>query len=326
MAAPRTVKGDPDNTGRVKVVCMKNKMWVIVVGASLAAGAFAQQVPDTAFAPPIPNPMYQAAKGPVVLLDEAHFNFHTADGRYQPFAALLRRDGYDVRASKLAFSKASLKDAKILVIANALAERNKTEWTLPTPPAFTDDEVRFVSDWVKAGGSLLLIVDHMPFPGAAENLARVFGIRFSNGYAIDPNVQGPMLFKPENGSLKAHAIVNGRTESEKVDSVATFTGSAFQVDGDVQPLLVLGPSVVSAITTTAGEITKDTLRVPVNGWFQGAVMRFGKGRVAVFGEAAMFSAQLAGPNKNPMGMNAPIASKNPQFLLNLMHWLSGKLN
>ena len=326
MAAPRTVKGDPDNTGRVKVVCMKNKMWVIAVGASLAVGAFAQQVPDTAFAPPIPNPMYQAAKGPVVLLDEAHFNFHTADGRYQPFAALLRRDGYDVRASKLAFSKASLKDAKILVIANALAERNKTEWTLPTPPAFTGDEVRFVSDWVKAGGSLLLIVDHMPFPGAAENLARVFGIRFSNGYAIDPNVQGPMLFKPENGSLNAHAIVNGRTESEKVDSVATFTGSAFQADGDVQPLLVLGPSVVSAITTTAGEITKETLRVPVNGWFQGAVMRFGKGRVAVFGEAAMFSAQLAGPNKNPMGMNAPIASKNPQFLLNLMHWLSGKLN
>ena len=155
MASPRTVKGDPDNTGRVKVVCMKNKMWVIAVGASLAVGAFAQQVPDTAFAPPIPNPMYQAAKGPVVLLDEAHFNFHTADGRYQPFAALLRRDGYDVRASKLAFSKASLKDAKIIVIANALAERNKTEWTLPTPPAFTDDEVRAVSDWVRAGGALL---------------------------------------------------------------------------------------------------------------------------------------------------------------------------
>jgi hypothetical protein len=151
-------------------------------------------------------------------------------------------------------------------------------------------------------------------------------IRFSNGYAIDPNVQGPMLFKPENGSLKAHAIVNGRTDSEKVDSVATFTGSAFQADGDVQPLLVLGPSVVSAITTTAGEITKDTPRVPVNGWYQGAVMRFGKGRVAIFGEAAMFSAQLAGPEKRQMGMNNPIASKNPQFLLNVMHWLSGKLN
>ena len=304
---------------------MKSKLSVIIVVAYLAGGALAQQVSDTAFAPPIPNPMYKAAQGPVVFLDEAHFNFHTADGRYQPFAALLRRDGYDVRASKLAFSKASLKEAKILVIANALAERNKTEWTLPTPSAFTDDEVTAVREWVRGGGSLLLIVDHMPFPGAAENLAKAFGIRFSNGYAIDPSVQGPMLFKSENGSLKAHAIVNGRSDSEKVDSVATFTGSAFQVDGDAQPLLVLGPSVVSAITTAAGQITKDTPRVPVNGWYQGAVMRSGKGRVAVFGEAAMFSAQLAGPNKRPMGMNDPIASKNPQFLLNVMHWLSGKL-
>jgi hypothetical protein len=304
---------------------MKNKIWIVVVAACLTVSAFAQQVPDTAFAPAIPDPMYKAGRGPVVLIDEAHFNFHTAEGRYQSFAALLRRDGYDVRASKLPFSKVSLQDAKILVIANALAERNKTEWTLPTPSASTDDEVRAVSDWVRSGGSLLLIVDHMPFPGAAENLAKAFGVRFSNGFAIDPQVQGPMVFKTENGSLKAHAIVNGRNDSEKVDSVATFTGSAFQVDGDAQPILVFGPAVLSAVTTTAGQITKDTPRVPVNGWYQGAVLRVGKGRVAVFGEAAMFSAQLAGPNKNPMGMNAPIASKNPQFLLNLIHWLSGKL-
>jgi hypothetical protein len=36
----------------------------------------------------------------------------------------------------------------------------------------------------------------------------------------------------------------------------------------------------------------------------------------------MFSAQLAGPDKRPMGMNAPEARENPQLLLNLMHWLS----
>src|SRR5688572_7929072 len=229
---------------------MKYTIWVSVIIAYLAIGTLAQQVSDTAFAPPIPNPMYKTGKGPVVLLDEAHSNYHTADGRYLPFATLLRRDGYDVRASKLPFSKASLKDAKILVIANATAERNKTEGALPAPAAFTADEVRALSDWVKAGGSLFLIVDHMPFPEAADNLARAFGIRFSNGYAIDPNVQSAvMLFKLDNGSLKAHAIVNGRTDSEKVDSVATFTGSAFQADGDVHPLLVLGPSVVSIMPT-----------------------------------------------------------------------------
>ena len=54
-------------------------------------------------------------------------------------------------------------------------------------------------------------------------------------------------------------------------------------------------------------------------------MEVGKGRVAIFGEAAMFSAQLAGPEKVPMGMNNPVAKQNPQFLLNVMRWLSGLL-
>ena len=50
-----------------------------------------------------------------------------------------------------------------------------------------------------------------------------------------------------------------------------------------------------------------------------------RGRVAAFGEAAMFSAQLGGPESLPMGMNAPEAGQNAQFLLNVFHWLSGDL-
>ncbi|MET0625867.1 MAG: DUF4350 domain-containing protein [Pyrinomonadaceae bacterium] len=298
---------------------------VVLASALLALSAQAQQVADTAFKPPIPNPAYRPGRGPVVLLDEAHFNFHTAEGRYKPFAELLRRDGYVVRASSLKFSKAALRGGRILVIANPLAERNQNDWTLPTPSAFSEEEVAAVRDWVKGGGSLLLIADHMPFPGAAETLALAFGVRFSNGYAVDSRAQGPMLFKLSDGSLKEHPITRGRANAERVDSVATFTGSAFQVEKGGQPLLVLGASVSSFMTTVAGQITNETPRVPVNGWYQGAVLRFGKGRVAVFGEAAMFSAQLAGPNRGPMGMNAPVAAQNPQFLLNVMHWLSGKL-
>ena len=52
---------------------------------------------------------------------------------------------------------------------------------------------------------------------------------------------------------------------------------------------------------------------------------YGKGRVAVFGEAAMFSAQLAGPERRPVGMNKPEAPQNPQFLLNLIHWLTRQI-
>lgn len=285
----------------------------------------AQQVADTDYKPPITKPAYAQGKGPLVLLDEAHFNFHTTTGRYQTFAALLRRDGYVVQGSTAKFSKESLQAAKILVIANALNERNADNWSLPTPSAFTDEEVVAVRAWVNNGGALLLIADHMPFPGAAEKLGAAFGIKFTNGYVRNQKSQSsPDVFQRSDNSLREHAITNGRNASEKIESVATFTGSAFQVV-IAQPLLVLGDAWVSLLPSTAGQFTPDTPRESVNGWLQGAVFPSGKGRVAVFGEAAMFSAQLAGPNRNPMGMNAPVAKQNYQFLLNVMQWLSGKL-
>ncbi|MEW6126862.1 MAG: DUF4350 domain-containing protein [Acidobacteriota bacterium] len=299
--------------------------FTILISMLLSVNSYGQQIADPAFKPPIANPLYATGRGPVILLDEAHFNFHTVDGRYQPFAEFIRRDGYVVQGSREKFSKAALQKGQILIIANALAEQNQSSWKLPTPTAFTDEEIASVRDWVKDGGALLLIVDHMPFPGAAENLAKAFGIRFSNGYAVDEKAQGPIVFKLADGLLKEHAITRGRNENEKVDSVATFTGSAFQIEGEAQPLLILGSSVVSVLTTVAGQVNDDTPRLPVKGWLQGATMKFGKGRIAIFGEAAMFSAQLAGANRTPVGMNAPIAAKNPQFLLNIMHWLSGKL-
>ncbi len=284
----------------------------------------AQQVADTEYQPPIAKPAYAISKGPLVLLDEAHFNFHTATGRYLAFAELLRRDGYVVQGSTAKFTKATLRAAKILVIANALNERNGSgNWTLPTPSAFTDEEIDAVREWVQRGGALLLIADHMPFAGAAEKLGAAFGIKFTNGYVRD-ETSGADVFQRSDGSLQNHLITNGRKAAEKVESIATFTGSAFQIP-KAEPLLVLGDSFISLLPDTAGQFTPTTPRLSVKGWLQGAVFNSGKGRVAVFGEAAMFSAQLAGPNRNPMGMNAPIAKQNYQFLLNVMHWLSGKL-
>jgi hypothetical protein len=39
----------------------------------------------------------------------------------------------------------------------------------------------------------------------------------------------------------------------------------------------------------------------------------------------MFSAQIAGPDRQPMGMNAPDAPHNFQSVPNVMHWLTRKL-
>jgi hypothetical protein len=291
------------------------------------ATAQSQQVADPDFKPKIEKPAFAEGKGPVVLLDEAHYNFHTASGRYQSFADLVRRDGYVVNPSKALFSKEALKAGKILVIANALSQRNQLNWNLPIDPSFTDDEVKAVREWVNDGGSLLLIVDHFPMPDTARKLAEAFGVHFHNGYAVDPQAPpGPLVYKRADKSLSDHSITRGRAANEKVDSVATFTGSAFQVDGGEPVLTFLGAEAFSYTPKAFGQPPdKDTPRRPINGWLQGATIKVGKGRVAVFGEAAMFSAQLAGPNKAPMGMNAPIAAQNPQFLLNVLHWLSGLL-
>src|SRR3712207_5972099 len=93
---------------------------LVSTGMLASSLALAQQIPDPAFNPSIADPAYAPGAGPLVLLDEAHHNFHTASGRYQAFANLLRRDGYVVEASKTPFTEASLARGRILVIANAL--------------------------------------------------------------------------------------------------------------------------------------------------------------------------------------------------------------
>ena len=44
--------------------------------------------------------------------------------------------------------------------------------------------------------------------------------------------------------------------------------------------------------------------------------------VAVFGEAAMFTAQRAGEARIPIGMNAPSAAQNSAFMLRVVRWLA----
>lgn len=133
-----------------------------------------------------------------------------------------------------------------------------------------------------------------------------------------------MIFRRADGSLAVSPITEGIRAGVRVDSVATFTGSAFRPPPGATSLLTFRPDVVSLNPDTAWTVLEDSPRTDVGGWSQGAVAEVGKGRVAVFGEAAMFSAQLAGPQGVPMGMNAPIAAQNPRFLLNLIEWLSAK--
>jgi hypothetical protein len=285
----------------------------------------AQQVADSAFHPDVGPAAFASGTGPHVVIDGGHHDFHTVDGRYLSFARLLRQDGYVVAGSDVPLDAKAFEGVDVLVIANALAERNAVadDWVLPTPSAFTAAEIAAVRAWVKGGGALLLIADHMPFPGAAHDLAAAFGFELRNGFAFEGSVRGPLVFRRSDGSLAGHSITDGLGPGARIDSVVTFTGEAFRPAPGATSILTFRPGVVSLEPNTAWTFHDDTPSVDVGGWSQGAVAEFGAGRVAVFGEAAMFSAQLAGAQRVPMGMNHPMAAENPRFLLNLVRWLSG---
>ncbi len=308
--------------------CGASVCLALILAQACATASGPGQSADLDFRPPIASPVFDVGAGPLVLVDEAHHNFHTAQGRYRPFAELLRRDGYVVRPSTETFTERSLAGAQILVISNALNVDDAEEWVLPNPPAFTRAEVATIGAWVERGGSLMLIADHMPFPGAAAELAESFGLLFVNGYALaDSGRRGRITFTRAEGTLGDHPVTNGRSASERIDAVTTFTGQAFRPrpGAQVEEILIMGEDVDVLLPTRASTFSETTPRVPADGWLQGAVLRHGVGRVAVFGEAAMFSAQVSGQQRFPMGMNDPDAGQNFQFLLNVVHWLSGEL-
>ena len=268
----------------------------------------------------VANPAFRAA-GPRVVIDAGHHNFHTADGRFAPFARLLANDGLRVGGSATILSDAALRGVAVLVIANPLAAINDPDrWYLPTPSAFTPDEIAAVRRFVEGGGGLLLVADHMPFAGAAHDLAAAFGVEYLNGFALSvpPDSEfRPDLFTRENGGLADDPIV------ADVRQVRTFTGSAFTVRGPAaRPLLKLSGAWTIFEPDTAWEFSAKTRRVSGEGKLQGATMTVGRGRVAVFGEAAMFTAQVRGPDRVPTGFRAPGAEQNKQFVLDIVRWLA----
>ena len=102
-------------------------------------------------------------------------------GRYKPFAELITSDGYQVIPNKEKFTRDVLNKGDILVIANALGAEGMGQPGAANP-AFTDAECDAVRDWVKEGGSLLLITDHAPMGSAAQCLAKRFGVNMSKGH------------------------------------------------------------------------------------------------------------------------------------------------
>lgn len=292
----------------------------------------AQQIADPDFIPTVDKPAY-TSRHPIVVLDEAHDNFHTASGRYKPFADLLRADGYRVVEGTQPFTVASLRGGEVLVIANAEGSGLTAANVNDPPSAFSDAECDAVRDWVQAGGSLLLIADHAPFGATAALLASRFGVEMGKGYAwaavgdgSEPSMT--VTYSRENGWLGTHPITRGVTR------VVTFTGQSLSVPPAAVALLKFGSaSYESSGANAQADVAafrsgKPTGARNVTGRAQGIAIEHGKGRVVIMGEAAMFSAQVTRftdpqgrVNELKMGMNVA-GNDNRQFLLNILHWLT----
>jgi len=286
------------------------------------------QIADPQFKPALAKPAH-VADHPVVVLDEAHANFHTAAGRYKPFVDLLQADGYRVVPGTDVFTSRGLSNARVLVIANAVGAQFKP---VDPPSAFSDAECDAVRDWVRSGGSLLLIADHTPFGATAAGLAARFGVDMGKGYAWTPDrtthePSTTITYTRESGLSTDHPITRG------VRTVVAFTGQSLSIPPGATALLRFGEPAYESMPATAQadqaafKDGKPVAAPKITNRAQAVAFEFGKGRVVMTGEAAMFSAQVVRftdqgkPVEFKMGMNVP-GNDNQTFLLNILHWLT----
>ncbi|WP_299364089.1 hypothetical protein [Winogradskyella sp.] len=278
---------------------------------------------DSLFLQTIPNKSYSKSSGPLVYIDKGHNNYHTLQDRFKPFGELLEYDGYKVDELE-DISSLNQNQPKVLVIANAISETNVSDWNSPILQAFSEREIDTIVTWVKNGGSLLLIADHFPFPEAISNLSKAFGFTSSNSFVIKKeSKKGWYSYTKHEKTLTT--IGTEIIGKPKLDSIMSFTGHCFKIENksaiSVFDLNNDYMAILPKKYTNNG--SEDIVMISdLTDWSQGAVATFGKGKVAFFAEAAMFTTQLYGKDKVPMGFNAPLAKNNTVFIQGILKWLT----
>jgi hypothetical protein len=254
----------------------------VAIAAATIALAACDALSGVDFNADVEEPAFRG-DGPSVLFDAAHHNHHKLDRSYRPFARLLANDGFRIGTLDQTVSAGALREADILVIVTALADTETN-----AEPAFTDGEIATVIDWIRRGGSLLLVTEHYPFANAVERLARALGLEVAKGMTFDAvnhrretGDDSRLLFTEQNGLLAAHPITQGRNAAERVRVVETFTGDALKPRGPgAAPLLRLGATAVHRVGTPwisrqGGDVVVDVRLgepVPVDGWLQGTAI------------------------------------------------------
>lgn len=316
---------------------MKKALFVILVLSAIVVGPIylvrSVQQSDGSFVPRVVRPMW-AAGGPVVAIDDGHWNAHTATRGYAPLVKLLRADRYTVIESGSASSSGMLANAKVIVIANALGFRGVVRQVGQlarinleglAADAFADAEVEQLDAWVKDGGSLLIAADPSPAGRAVRSLAERFGVRMRDRMVFDPehseeSDQTSIVFTRQGRTLASHPIAGPAGKAESLERVVTFGGQALEGPVHATQLLVL--------SGTAYEVKRPDGnaddRTPVPGLAQALAMYHGRGKVVVLGDADVITSQVreAGKINDRIGLQW-YNSDNEFFARRIIGWLSG---
>lgn len=301
---------------------------VIVVLLSLCAVGPAnaqRQLPDNDFVFQNDSPAYAAGTGPRIVVVTTNSKF-VLRGAFDPLAKLAESDGFRVARQEGTIADA-LRDADILVIANPYLESFRDFPAMTPPSAFTAEEIAEIKRYVDEGGALLLLADHAPLGGGSSDLAKAFGFEFLNGHTAEGasadigDRRVIILFTPENGLLASHPIANGATGRQKVTRFQAFGGQSFIPPVEAANLLTIPQGWVAIFTYRLEAELATAPRIDASGMSQGAVMDYGKGRLAVFGEAGGFSAQIIDGTER-FGFNTPEGAGNPEFILATLRWLA----
>ncbi|MBL7852022.1 MAG: hypothetical protein JNN04_14060 [Cyclobacteriaceae bacterium] len=294
--------------------------------------SLAQDV-DKEFNVTVSSPAY-TNNGQKIMVDEAHYNLSNDDS-YEPLFKLLRADGYTLSFTSSEISSSALQGVNTMIIINPRGGRYMDKEKV----IFQSQECTHLINWIKNGGSLLLIIDNYYSSSASKNVTDLLGVKVGGGVVTDSKNYDKasmrrenLLFSKENNLLAEHIILKGKDKNESVSTVSSFSGTSLKsINNEYSNLLKFSEyakeSKPDSTWTTGKGLFKQTYvrfvdPVSVAGLSQALAFELGKGRVVFLGDGNMLTALVVEGQKQ--GMNAG-NNHNKQFALNIMHWLSRKL-
>ncbi|MCK4280172.1 MAG: hypothetical protein KAW94_06315 [Candidatus Thorarchaeota archaeon] len=215
-----------------------------------------------------------------IFFDQTQNERGRLDTTYSTLGKLLKDNDFDVESyTEFMILAKNIKDAKVLVFG------------CPNSSKLRPAEIDVLTNYVKAGGGLLLLSLSGGDRGLMNNLSKLsktFGIEFDNTAVKDERSNAGLPTMPFVSNLMAHSC------TEDVQDILYPSGCSLKVSG-------------SAVTVASSSDMADPANQPVI-----AVAEYGKGRVICAGSYEIF--RKGGGLKH---------AGNKTFAINALKWLSG---